>query len=220
MKRVLSGFTLAMVAVAADAAPVTFNTALPVAQGEFIFRQQFVVRRATKDPGPAERKAEGWSSLSVLGYGVTSRWAVFGVLPVVGEKSLALDTPAGRRHRSAAGVGDLLLFSRYTVFQYDRPGRTLRIAPFFGVEAPTGVDDVTDGQGRLPPTLQPGSGSWDGVGGIVLTHQTLGYEIDAQLSYRLNTAANDFKAGDRVHLDATWQYRLWPRQLGGGVPGF
>ncbi len=219
-KQLLTSIGVLFLSASIGAAPVTFNTALPVAKGEFIFRQLFVVRLASDDPSPADRKARGWASVSVLGYGITPRWAFFGVLPVAGEKSLSFDSGAGRRHRSASGVGDLLLFSRYTLFQRDRPGRTLRIAPFLGVEAPTGVDDERDNQGRLPPALQPGSGSWDGVAGVVLTHQTLAYEIDAQLGYRLNTEGNNFEAGDRLNLDVSWQYRLWPRQLGGGLPGF
>ena len=218
--RVLYGIVLCLFGEGLGAAPVTFNTALPVAQGEFVFRQLFVVSRAANDPGPVKRKVSGWASISVLGYGVSPRWTVFGVLPVVGEKTLSRDTSTGRERRSAGGIGDLLLFSRYTLYQRDRPGSTFRIAPFLGVEAPTGQEDARDSQGRLPPDLQPGSGSWDGTAGVVISRQTLAYQIDAQLSYRFNSKANHFKAGDRVSLDASWQYRLWPRQLKGGLPGF
>ena len=199
-----------------NAAPVTFNTALPVAKGMFVFRELFVVRRARGH----HRKAKGWTSVSVLGYGIDPRWAVFAVLPVVGGKSLSFRTSAGQRQRSAAGLGDLLLFGRYTVYQHDLPGQTLRLAPFAGVEFPTGDDHERDAAGRLPPPLQPGSGSWDAVAGVVASWQTLAWEVDAQLGYRLNTEAHDFKAGDRIALDASWQQRLWPRRLTSGLPGF
>ena len=43
------------------AAPITFNTALPVAEGEFVFREQIVLDRATDDPSGAEReRSRGW----------------------------------------------------------------------------------------------------------------------------------------------------------------
>ena len=52
------------------------------------------------------------------------------------------------------------MFGRNTVLQHDKPGRTFQIAPFFGVKAPTG-DDERDRFGRLPPSVQPGTGAWD-----------------------------------------------------------
>jgi len=68
--------------------------------------------------------------------------------------------------------------------------------------------------------VQVGSGSWDPFGGIVLTYQTLDFEVDTAVSYQENTEANNFEFGDVVRFDASLQYRLWPRELKGGVPGF
>ena len=65
-----------------------------------------------------------------------------------------------------------------------------------------------------------GSGSWDLFAGLVLTHQTLKDQIDSQLSVRFNNQANGFEAGDEARWDLSWQHRLWPRELKGGVPGF
>ncbi len=53
-----------------------------------------------------------------------------------------------------------------------------------------------------------------------MTFQTLDYQIDGQASYKANTEANNFEFGDEARLDASLQYRLWPRELGAGVPGF
>jgi len=55
---------------------------------------------------------------------------------------------------------------------------------------------------------------------VIATYQTLDYEIDAQVSYKANTEANGFEFGDEFRFDASLQYRLWSRELGGGVPGF
>ncbi len=204
---------------AALGAPITFNTALPVAEDEFIFRQQFVFDQSGDDPSGADRDRGAFAAVSVLGYGVTSNLAVFGVLPYV-DKSLEMTSMGVRRTRETSGIGDLTLFGRYTVFQDDIPGRTFRVAPFFGMELPTGEDDETDGFGRLPPSVQAGSGSVDPFGGLVATYLSLDFEIDAQVSYKINTEANNFEFGDVARLDASFQYRLWPRSLGSGVPGF
>ena len=115
---------------------------------------------------------------------------------------------------------DDLLMPGLISAHHHAPGRTFRVAPFIGVELPTGESRDSDGLGTLPATLQLGSGSWDPFGGVVLTYQTLDYQIDAQASYKINTAANNFEFGDETRLDASLQYRLWPRELGEGVPGF
>lgn len=200
-------------------APNTFNTALPVAEGEFVFREQFVLDQSGDDPSGADRDRTAWAFVSVLGYGVNSDLAVFGVVPYV-NKRLELTNNGGRRTRRADGLGDISLFGRYTVFQKNWPQRSFRVAPFAGIEVPTGDDDERDAFGRLPPDVQLGSGSWDPFGGIVATYQTLDFQIDAQASYKANTEANDFEFGDVARLDASLQYRLWPRELSGGVPGF
>lgn len=205
---------------AVHAAPITFNTALPVAEGHFVFREQFLDQKASDDPSVADRNLDVLGSESVLGYGATSNLAFFGVLPFP-NKELDVTLPGeGRVTRDTTSIGDTQLFGRYTVFQRDWPGRNLRIAPFLGVELPTGEDDERDRFGQLPAPLQAGSGSVDPFGGVIATYQTLDYEVDAQISYQANTEANDFEFGDEFRFDASLQYRLWPRELGEGVPAF
>ena len=90
---------------AAWSAPITFNTALPVAKGEFVFREQFVLDQSGDDPGGADRDRTAWAAVSVLGYGVNGDLALFGVVPYV-DRSLDLTVGGSRRSRSAAGLGD------------------------------------------------------------------------------------------------------------------
>lgn len=157
--------------------------------------------------------------VSVLGYGVTRDFALFGILPYF-DKRLDMRMGGQNLTRQQSGVGDLTVLGRYTAYEYNAPGRTFRIAPYLGVKAPTGDDNVRDGSGRLPPPLQPGSGSWDALGGVVLTYQTLDFEIDSQVSYKANQEANGFQTGDVAEFDGSFQYRLLPRSLGAGVPAF
>ncbi len=206
-------------AVPAHAGPITFNSALPVAGGMSIFRSQVKLVRKSGDATSAGRVLNVTAAPVVLAYGATPKLALFGVLPYV-DKRLDITMGGKRIQREAQGVGDALFFGRYTVIQVDRPGDTLRIAPFAGLKTPTGSHSEHDAFGLVPRILQPGSGSWDPFLGMTLTRQTLGWEFDAAAKYRFNTGASGFTFGDEARADASFQYRLFPRTLGSGVPAF
>jgi len=217
-----SGTVLAawlMVSGTALGAPVTFNTALPVGGDEFVARGLLVRSQSGDDPGTTDRDLSVTALISVLGYGLTPRLAVFGVLPYT-DKDLDLTVGGSRLSRRASGIGDVSLFGRFTLLQRDQPGRTFRVAPFVGVKAPTGDDDQRDSLGRLPAAVQSGTGAWDAFGGFVATYQILALQVDGQVSYRVNNEANGFDPGDEARVDGSLQYRLWPRTLGTGVPDF
>ena len=212
-------FVLGLMAASPARAQITTNTALPVARGEGIVRLQSKIMRATGDPTPMNREVEVTAFPLVGVYGVTPKLALFGVVPIL-DKSLDVTTPEGRINRSTRGVGDIRLFARYTAYQLNRPGQTIRLATFAGLEAPTGEDGKSDAVGRLPQPLQLGSGSWDPFAGVVFTWQTLNWQFDASPAYKVNTEANDFRFGDEARLDVSYKYRVLPRTLGGGLPSF
>lgn len=64
----------------AEGAPQTFNTALSVAKDQFVFREKFLYRKASDDPGPADRELDVLGAVSVLGGGINSDIAVFGAV--------------------------------------------------------------------------------------------------------------------------------------------
>ncbi|WP_417543429.1 transporter [Marinobacter sp.] len=204
-----------------QAAPNTFNTALPVAQGQYLWREQLVLRERSDD-GLLDREVSVQALGSVLGYGVTSKFAVFGMVPYFFNKELDVTTPMGRVERDTAGFGDISLFGRYTLYKKDFTGSTFRVAPVFGLTAPTGDDNDSDRFGELPRPLQAGDGAWDVFGGAVVTYQTLQYQVDGQLLYRENGRHDGFARGDETRFDASLQYRIWPRSMKGvpGTPGF
>ncbi len=202
-----------------EAGPITFLTALPVAERQAVLRVQYLRIRATDDPTPLDRALTVNAVPVVLAAGVTSRFALFAALPYV-DKSLEVNTPLGRRTRSASGIGDTLLLARYTAIAVDQPGATLRIDPFVAAKLPTGSHRHVDVLGRLPQPLQPGSGSWDGLAGAALTRQTLAWELDADAAYRRNGEADRFRFGNEALADVSFQYRAWPRMLGEETPSF
>ena len=224
MKRISSASMVLLIAAGtalpAGAAPITTNTALPVAKGEYVFREQIIFNQSGDDPSGANRDHHVALSATVLGYGVTPDLAVFGVVPVASKK-LKLTAPGGARvTRKDSGLGDVRAFARYTAIKKNMPGRTFRIAPFAGIELPTGDNTQTDALGRLPAAVQLGSGSWDPFGGLIVTYQTLDFEIDLQASYQANTKADGFEFGDVARFDASLQYRLWPGELTDSTSAF
>ncbi len=204
----VSALCIGLAAGAAHAAPITSNTALAISEEEWLVRQQVIVGRATHDPAGLGREFTAITSVSVAGYGVSSKLALFGVLPVAHKQ---LKTPAGTR--KSAGLGDVRLFARYTLFQQDGAGQTFRLAPFAGLELPTGRSDDHDALGLLPVPVQLGSGSWDPFGGLIMTYATTGWQVDASLSYQDNRKANGVERGNVFKADASLQVRLWPGEL-------
>lgn len=196
----------------AFAAPVTFNTALPVSQDHWVGREQVIYGEANRS-GDEIREAR---SLTVLGYGVTPDLAVFSVLPVI---SRDLDLATGGE-RNAVGIGDVKAFARYTAYQKDLSGGTFRIAPFLGLELPTGDNRKSDSMGRLPPGLQLGSGSWDVFGGVVASWATLDWNIDGQVGWQANTRADGVNGGDMFEADLAIYKRLLPTELSAETSGF
>lgn len=195
-----------------DAAPITFNTALPVAKHAFISREQFFSRQFDAEKGIPGRDLDVKGLVSVLGYGITPRLAIFAAVPYL-DKTLNLNLNGQRLSRTSHGIGDLKLFARYTFLQHDARSKTFRIAGFAGFKAPTGDDSQRDALGSLPIPLQSGTGAWDGFGGVVLTYQVLDYQIDAQASFRQNGNANGFAMGDEARADVSFQYRMQPREM-------
>ncbi len=194
------------------AAPITFNTALPVAKGAFVNREQFIFKRFQDDKSPLQRDLSVNALVSVLAYGIHSKLAVFAAVPYV-QKDIDLSMNSNRISRSSRGIADSKFFARYTFLQKDKLGETLRLTGFAGVKAPTGEDRQSDTFGMLPQPLQSGSGSWDNFLGFVLTKQQLDYQMDFQLSYNKTGTANKFKAGNSWQADASLQYRLSPKNM-------
>lgn len=201
-------------------AQITTNNALPVGEGKGIFRVQNKIIRAAGDPTNSNRELLVQAFPLVGVYGITPRLALFGVLPVL-DKSLTFTAPQGRITRSGNfGLGDARLFVRYDIFRKSSKGKILSISPFGGAELPTGSDNERDNFGRLPQPLQLGSGTVDPFFGAVLTYQTLQWFFDAATSYQINPEANNFTFGNEYRLDGVVKYRLFPRELRSGVPGF
>lgn len=193
------------------AGPLTFNSALPLPQGQSVFRE--VVQWQVKRSAGAEVSA--LATVSVLALSLTEKNALFVVAPYL-EKRLKSKGKA----RSVGGLGDITLFDRATISVKNEPGKTVRTALFGGLQAPTGSFGKSDRLGLLPRPLQPGSGAWAGILGATYTDQAFSREVDASLQFVLPGTRAGYHFGESFRLDGSWQVRFLPRELGEGVPSF
>jgi len=200
-------------------AQITTNTALPVTRGHGIVRLQARVATAADDPTDMDRTVRTVATPFVGAAGLHPRVALFGFVPFV-RKRLRMNADGHRIERSTAGIGDVRVFVRYTAVRRDRKARTIRLAPLAGMEFPTGEDDAGDALGRLPSPIQPGSGSWDPFVGLVLTRQTLAWQLDVVTQYQRNGSAGQVDFGDEARLDVALKTRVLPRSLSTGTAGF
>ena len=178
------------------AAPIATNTALPISADEIIVRVQLVATHASDHLGVMNRHVDRFEARTVLGYGLTPKLALFGVLPLVN-----VDRTFGDVNTSDSGLGDAALFARYEVIRSDKPGQTLRIAPFAGLGFPTG---------RVGQT---GDGSLDVFGGLIATVASTKWVLDSQLRHDFNRESNGFERGDSTSFDTSLQYRLAPGKV-------
>jgi hypothetical protein len=203
----------------ASAGPITFFTTLQVSTGD-LFLLDITNPAGVTVSSPTEQ-GHGFSLGETLdiGYGVTSKLQLFALIPWFVHKSLSQTSLDGHETSSGSnGFGDTLFLARYTLLDFEHAESALRIAPIVGLKTPTVISDT--GFSKIPRPLQPGSGTWDPLGGLTLVWQTLDWEFDADAGYRINTTADHFRFGNEVFADGSVQYRLWPFQIGTGNPGF
>lgn len=199
MRAVLAGFLVLIAPVGARAQGVNTNVALPVAEGEGIWRSQLRFGQATDDSSPADREVRTWVAPQTLVLGFTPRLTAFATLPVLAYQRI--ESRTGDTSSDPA-VGELTLLGRYMLWWDDyAPLSTRRAALLGGVKFPTGADRF-------------GTETFDPILGGVATWAFDRHEIDLDALYTVSTERNGFRQGDRVRYDLAYRYRIWPRRFG------
>ena len=109
----------AIVALIPDASlcqGINTNVALPVAEGEGIWRSQLRAAVATDDPLPLDREMETLVAPQTLVYGITPRLTTFATLPLLARRRVETGSSS---ERTTPAIGDLTLLARYTVLADD-----------------------------------------------------------------------------------------------------
>ncbi|MDQ6675662.1 MAG: hypothetical protein M3Z09_00030 [Acidobacteriota bacterium] len=190
----------------AFASPATFVTALPVAKDQLLIR-------FNAQPTFSTRSFHGVQFPVNIGYGLTSRWALFFNLNQ-GFGSLSSSTPPGSQRLSSGGSGDMVSYARYTLFKIDKPKSTFRIAPLAGAFIPAGDNSLRGPQGLLPKALQTGSGTFDPYFGITMGYNTVRWGMALDTTYRKNPVTNlGISPGDQFRSDAQVEYKLLPLRM-------
>ncbi len=188
------------------ASPATFITALPVAEDQ-------IVSRFNGDPTFGSQNFSSFQFPLDIAYGLNARWTIFTTLNPV-YNSMQTQTPSGQSNISSGGLGDTLMFARYTLFSHDTPKSTLRIAPVAGLYLPSGSNSLSNPNGLLPGSLQTGSGSVAPYGGVVFEWDSPAYGFTTDSTFRDNPITNTgISPGDQFRADGQVGLRLYPWPL-------
>jgi hypothetical protein len=184
------------------ATPVHAFTSIPVAKGEFIYQSQFIYSRQNAGTPAGDLHANSFIFPQIFLYGPTSRATIITVVPFVDFdfNAPAALAPFGIESFTTFGVADIPFFFRYTFFHKDWIHQYIDLSILTGIEVPSGDNPFTSNSIDFP------------LGGIV-TWQSTGNEIDADVSYKINTEGGGIEHGDQVIYDIAYSRRLLPWQL-------
>lgn len=190
----------------AQASPATFVTALPVATNQILARFNWNATFSSQDLTSFQLPFN-------IAYGLTARWTLFSTVTLQHESLTEQTTPMPRQ-LSSGGVGDTLLFARYTIYSHDTPNSTFRIAPLAGMYLPSGNNTLHTSTGLLPAPLQTGSGTVAPYAGIATGWNSTAYGFAADSTIRHNPiTSSGISPGDEFRADAQGELRLWPLEL-------
>ena len=196
MRWILLGLVAPTVALAQG---INTNAALPVAQGEGIWRSQLRYVHASRDPSPAERKVQAWVAPQTLVVGFTPRLTGFATLPLLMHRRV--ESVSGT-DRTGLTLGDPTLLGRYTLWRDDyAPLSTRRAALLAGGKLPTS-------------TARQSTETFDPTVGGVATWAADRHELDVDALYTISTQRMGFQQGQRLRYDLAYRYRVWPRRFG------
>ena len=141
---------------------------------------------------------------------IPNKLVVIAAVPYL-SKEMAQTKNGNRVSRDASGWGDLKFLGKYQLYQRDTKQATLRITFLGGIKLPTGKADASDDRGPLPRPLQLGSGSFDVLGGPIITYVRNRIGLNAEVSYRKNTQAKGYQFGEVWSANLAMGYRIFPK---------
>lgn len=195
---------IAAMEVRAQGPPINTDTPIMLGlQGRGVRTFGKIVRKATllQDgeaiPDPMERSITAWIVPVAIPYNVFSdKFQIGAVVPF-----MTIDADSRQSDAASSGIGDVRLFAKYLVYQFDRKGKTIRLAAKAGVKLPTGDDEKQ-------PALGTGSTDYffSAVAGWI--ESRVGVYVEG--IYHLNTSRGAIDFGNSVFYNLALSYRLLP----------
>ncbi len=202
------GFLLALSLVAPARAQITFPSAAPISAGNVIVRTQPTV---TEYSGGLQ----SFYDENVVLYGASPDLAFILENKSIVSNSGNIVSNGKAAAFTATGFGDTVLDTRYNLYEADGVGSTFRIAPYIGIDIPTGMDNAN---AMVPRTLQPASGEWGTREALTSSWQTLFWNAQALIGYQNYAGSDGFQTGSSLLADAAFHYLIWPSDLDREVP--
>ncbi len=146
-------------------------------------------------------------------YGITDDLTVGLSLPYVYRRDIREahvdmpgDPPELHLLGDSRGIGDLTALGQWRFLN----GTGMQMAALFGVKAPTGKTNAVSALGEEFETdHQPGSGSWDGLGGLAVSGRLGVFSLDASALLTLaGEGKRDTTLGNRLNYNVALAYRL------------
>jgi hypothetical protein len=145
-----AGLAVVLLLAAPARAQITFPSAAPISAGNVIVRTQ----------PTAIEESQGVQSLydeNIVLYGASPDLAFILENKSIVSNSATIVTNGKTAALTATGFGDTVLDTRYNLYEADGIGSTFRIAPYIGIDLPTGMDNTN---AFMPRELQPASAAW------------------------------------------------------------
>ena len=153
-------------------------------------------------PNPTKKEVTIHQGLLRVYYGVFDDFHVVASIPYFDRK---LETSTS--DKEAAGIGDLELLAKYRFIKESKGLSPLSLAMAGGVKFPTGKDDSEADGFLVPATLQPSSGSFDGIFILFATKKVSSLFIHANAKYQLcSKDSQDYEGGYKINYNAALVY--------------
>lgn len=137
-----------------------------VAKGDLLFTLAYdynyldEIIKGTEELNSDDRSRLSQTIISRMQFGLSDRWSFVLSLPYVFRSENIQSEISSFSELSSSGIGDILFQTNYTLLSKKQQVLMLSVI----LKMPTGSNSKENNFGfPLPPDLQPGTGSWDGI---------------------------------------------------------
>lgn len=143
-----------------------------------------------------------FTTLIEANYGISERFSVSGTFTYVRkERVTGLQTGTSQQQLLASGIGDALLTLKYDVIEQSL-WNPYHFTIGSGAKIPLATNSLTSNGLALNADMQPGTGSWDGVGWAFFSYsmRSTNMTLFTANSFRLTTSAERFNENDNYEF--------------------